>query len=112
VEVYKRRGIVVMLGIKSGSSDSDQAIALISQFVLANNSKLCVVKTHMKQKHIEIMSTQQIITSNHAFRQDRPKSVCKQMEKDRLDLVKSRRSDLPITFDFGQSGKVAFSGGS
>jgi len=75
-------------------------------------AKLCVVKTHMKQKHIEIMSTQQIITP-HAlplFRQDRPKSVRKQMEKDRLDPMKSRRPDLPITS--GQGGRVASSGGT
>ncbi|XP_050456705.1 gastrulation defective protein 1 homolog [Cataglyphis hispanica] len=75
-------------------------------------AKLCVVKTHMKQKHIEIMSTQQIITP-HAlplFRQDRPKSVRKQMEKDRLDPLKSRRPDLPITS--GQGGRVASSGGT
>lgn len=75
-------------------------------------AKLCAVKTHMKQKHIEIMSTQQIITP-HAlplFRQDRPKSVRKQMEKDRLDPLKSRRPDLPITS--GQGGRVASSGGT
>ncbi|XP_015602153.1 gastrulation defective protein 1 homolog [Cephus cinctus] len=75
-------------------------------------AKLCVVKTHLKPKHIEIMSTQQIITP-HAlplFRQDRPKSVRKQMEKDRLDPVKSHRPDLPITS--GQGGRVASSGGT
>lgn len=75
-------------------------------------AKLCVIKTHLKQKHIEVMSTQQIITP-HAlplFRQDRPKSVRKQMEKDRLDPVKSRRPDLPITS--GQGGRVASSGGT
>lgn len=75
-------------------------------------AKLCVVKSHHKQQHIEIMSTQQIITP-HAlplFRQDRPKSVRKQMEKDRLDPVKSHRPDLPITS--GQGGRVASSGGT
>ncbi|XP_043787187.1 gastrulation defective protein 1 homolog [Apis laboriosa] len=75
-------------------------------------AKLCIIKTHLKQKHIEVMSTQQIITP-HAlplFRQDRPKSVRKQMEKDRLDPVKSRRPDLPITS--GQGGRVASSGGT
>lgn len=75
-------------------------------------AKLCVVKTKHKQKHIEMMSTQQIITP-HAlplFRQDRPKSVRKQLEKDRLDPVKSRRPDLPITS--GQGGRVASSGGT
>ncbi|XP_044009108.1 gastrulation defective protein 1 homolog [Aphidius gifuensis] len=75
-------------------------------------AKLCVVKTQPKSNHIEMMSTQQIITP-HAlplFRQDRPKSVRKQMEKDRLDPIKSRRPDLPITF--GQGGRVASSGGT
>ncbi|XP_047344434.1 gastrulation defective protein 1 homolog [Vespa velutina] len=75
-------------------------------------AKLCVVKSHFKHKHMEVMSTQQIITP-HAlplFRQDRPKSVRKQMEKDRLDPVKSRRPDLPITS--GQGGRVASSGGT
>lgn len=75
-------------------------------------AKLCVVKSRLKQKHIEVMSTQQIITP-HAlplFRQDRPKSVRKQMEKDRLDPLKSKRPDLPITS--GQGGRVASSGGT
>lgn len=75
-------------------------------------AKLCAVKTHQKANHIEIMSTQQIITP-HAlplFRQDRPKSVRKQLEKDRLDPVKSHRPDLPITS--GQGGRVASSGGT
>lgn len=75
-------------------------------------AKLCVVKTRHKKNHIEMMSTQQIITP-HAlplFRQDRPKSVRKQMEKDRMDPVKSRRPDLPITS--GQGGRVASSGGT
>lgn len=75
-------------------------------------AKQCMVKTKRKSKHIEMVSTQQIITP-HAlplFRQDRPKSVRKQMEKDRLDPVKSRRPDLPITS--GQGGRVASSGGT
>ena len=73
-------------------------------------AKLCVVKQRHKQKQVEMMSTQQIITP-HAlplFRQDRPKSMRKQLEKDRLDPVKSRRPDLPITS--GQGGRVASSG--
>lgn len=75
-------------------------------------AKLCVIKTKHKQNHIEMVSTQQIITP-HAlplFRQDRPQSVRKQMEKDRLDPIKSRRPDLPITS--GQGGRVASSGGT
>ncbi|XP_014213451.1 gastrulation defective protein 1 homolog [Copidosoma floridanum] len=75
-------------------------------------AKLCVVKQRYKQKHVEMMATQQIITP-HAlplFRQDRPKSVRKQMEKDRQDPLKSHRPDLPITS--GQGGRVASSGGT
>ncbi|KAJ8683567.1 hypothetical protein QAD02_019359 [Eretmocerus hayati] len=73
---------------------------------------LCVSKQRVKKKNVEIMPSQQIITP-HAlplFRQDRPKSVRKQMEKDRLDPVKSHRPDLPITS--GQGGRVASSGGT
>lgn len=56
------------------------------------------------------MATQQIITP-HAlplFKQERQKTSRKRMEKDRLDPVKSRRPDLPITS--GQGGRVASSG--
>ncbi|XP_014238434.1 gastrulation defective protein 1 homolog [Trichogramma pretiosum] len=73
-------------------------------------AKLCAVKQKHKKKNVEIMLTQQIITP-HAlplFRQDRPKSVRKQMEKDRQDPLKSHRPDLPITS--GQGGRVASSG--
>lgn len=75
-------------------------------------AKLCVVKTNRKQKQMEVVSSQQIITP-HAlplFRQERRKTSRKQMEKDRLDPVKSRRPDLPITS--GQGGRVASSGGT
>lgn len=73
---------------------------------------LCVVKHHRKAQHSEIVSSQQIITP-HAlplFRQERRKTSRKQMEKDRLDPVKSKRPDLPITS--GQGGRVASSGGT
>ena len=73
---------------------------------------LCAVKIHRKAQHSEIVSTQQVITP-HAlplFRQERRKTSRKQMEKDRLDPVKSRRPDLPITS--GQGGRVASSGGT
>lgn len=75
-------------------------------------AKLCIVKTNRKQKQMEVVSSQQIITP-HAlplFRQERRKTSRKQMEKDRLDPVKSRRPDLPITS--GQGGRVASSGGT
>ncbi|XP_066151399.1 gastrulation defective protein 1 homolog [Euwallacea fornicatus] len=73
---------------------------------------LCVVKKHRKAQHSEVMSTQQVITP-HAlplFRQERRKTSRKQMEKDRLDPLKSKRPDLPITS--GQGGRVASSGGT
>jgi hypothetical protein len=44
------------------------------------------------------------------FRQEKPKSIRKQMERDRQDPVKSRRPDLPISS--GQGGRVATSGGT
>lgn len=75
-------------------------------------AKLCVVKTNRKQKQMEVVSSQQIITP-HAlplFRQERRKTSRKQMEKDRLDPVKSKRPDLPITS--GQGGRLASSGGT
>lgn len=60
---------------------------------------LCASKLHRKAQQSEIVSGQQVITP-HAlplFRQERRKTSKKQMEKDRLDPVKSRRPDLPIT---------------
>ncbi|XP_017778073.1 PREDICTED: gastrulation defective protein 1 homolog [Nicrophorus vespilloides] len=73
---------------------------------------LCAVKMKRKMQHAEVISSQQVITP-HAlplFRQERRKTSRKQMEKDRLDPVKSKRPDLPITS--GQGGRVASSGGT
>lgn len=73
---------------------------------------LCAVKSQRRVQHSEVVSSQQVITP-HAlplFRQERRKTSRKQMEKDRLDPVKSRRPDLPITS--GQGGRVASSGGT
>jgi WD repeat-containing protein 70 len=75
-------------------------------------AKLCIVKTYRKKKQVEIGGGVQVITP-HAlpmFRQEKSRSLRKQMEKDRLDPVKSRRPDLPITS--GQGGRVASSGGT
>ena len=75
-------------------------------------AKLCVVKTRRKVKQMEVVAAQQILTP-HAlpmFRQEKPKSIRKQMERDRQDPVKSRRPDLPISS--GQGGRVATSGGT
>ncbi|CAG9571156.1 unnamed protein product [Danaus chrysippus] len=73
-------------------------------------AKLCIVKTHRKKQMVEVVSSQQIITP-HAlplFRQEKLRTSKKKMEKERLDPVKSRRPDLPITS--GQGGRVAASG--
>lgn len=73
-------------------------------------AKLCIVKSNRKKQSLEVVSTQQIITP-HAlplFRQEKLRTNKKKMEKDRLDPVKSRRPDLPITS--GQGGRVAASG--
>lgn len=75
-------------------------------------AKLCIVKTYRKKKQVEMGGSVQVITP-HAlpmFRQEKSRSLRKQMEKDRLDPVKSRRPDLPITS--GQGGRVASSGGT
>lgn len=75
-------------------------------------AKLCIVKSYRKKKQVEIGGGVQVITP-HAlpmFRQEKSRSLRKQMEKDRLDPVKSRRPDLPITS--GQGGRVASSGGT
>ncbi|XP_038218243.1 gastrulation defective protein 1 homolog [Zerene cesonia] len=73
-------------------------------------AKLCIVKTHRKKQSIEVVSSQQIITP-HAlplFKQEKLRTNKKKLEKDRLDPLKSRRPDLPITS--GQGGRVAASG--
>lgn len=73
-------------------------------------AKLCIVKTNRKKQSMEVMSSQQILTP-HAlplFRQEKLRTSKKKMEKERLDPVKSRRPDLPITS--GQGGRVAASG--
>ena len=75
-------------------------------------AKLCIVKSYLKKKQVEIGGNIQVITP-HAlplFRQEKSRSLRKQMEKDRLDPVKSQRPDLPITS--GQGGRVASSGGT
>lgn len=68
-------------------------------------AKLCVTKTYRKKKQAEIMGVTQVITP-HAlpmFRQEKSRSSRKKMEKERLDPVKSRRPDLPITSGQGKT---------
>lgn len=73
---------------------------------------LCASKIHRKAQQSEVVSIQQVITPHTLplFRQERRKTSRKQMEKDRLDPIKSKRPDLPITS--GQGGRVASSGGT
>lgn len=76
-------------------------------------AKLCVVKMTRKVKQVEMLAQQQIITP-HAlplFREDRPRSSKKRLEKDRKDPLKSRRPDLPVTGP-GQGGRIAAAGGT
>lgn len=75
-------------------------------------AKLCIVKAYRKKKQTEVSGSIQIITP-HAlpmFRQEKSRSLRKQQEKDRLDPLKSRRPELPITS--GQGGRVVSSGGT
>lgn len=75
-------------------------------------AKLCVVRTYRRKKDAEVIGAAQVITP-HAlpmFRQEKSRSHRKKLEKDRLDPVKSKRPDLPITS--GQGGRVASSGGT
>lgn len=67
-------------------------------------AKLCSVKMGRKKQGAEVVSSQQIITP-HAlplFRQEKMRTNKKRMEKDRMDPVKSRRPDLPITSGQGE----------
>lgn len=67
-------------------------------------AKLCVTKTYRKKKQAEIMGVTQVITPHvlPMFRQEKSRSSRKKMEKERLDPVKSRRPDLPITSGQGK----------
>ena len=78
-------------------------------------AKMCVTRVEKRSKlnyvtNLDQIKASQVITP-HAlplFRTDRPKSVKKQLEKDRLNPVKSQRPDLPITT--GRGGRLAASG--
>lgn len=61
-------------------------------------AKLCIAKPKKRVRQTEIMSTMRVITP-HAlpmFREDKPKSSRRAMEKARKDPVLSRQPDLPI----------------
>nr|CAG4642384.1 EOG090X0364 [Evadne anonyx] len=74
-------------------------------------AKLCIAKPKKRVRQTEIMSTMRVITP-HAlpmFREDKPKSSRRAMEKARKDPLLSRQPDLPI-FSKGSGGRVAASG--
>nr|CAG4651680.1 EOG090X0364 [Triops cancriformis] len=74
-------------------------------------AKLCMSKMKKKERATEVVSTSHIITP-HAlplFKQDRPKSSRRVMEKLRKDPVASHRPDLPV-YTRGSGGRVAASG--
>nr|CAG4640718.1 EOG090X0364 [Eulimnadia texana] len=72
---------------------------------------LCASKGKKRAKVSDVMSTVRVITP-HAlplFKDDKPKSSRRVLEKQRKDPVLSRRPDLPI-FAKGSGGRVAASG--
>nr|CAG4643812.1 EOG090X0364 [Lepidurus arcticus] len=74
-------------------------------------AKLCMSKMKKKERMSDIVSTAHIITP-HAlplFKQDRPKSTRRMMEKMRKDPVASHRPDMPV-YSRGSGGRVAASG--
>uniref|UniRef100_A0A8C1ZSU1 WD repeat-containing protein 70 n=1 Tax=Cyprinus carpio TaxID=7962 RepID=A0A8C1ZSU1_CYPCA len=74
---------------------------------------LCVVKSKRKEKHAETLTQDYIITP-HAlpmFREARQRSTRKQLEKDRLDPVRSHKPEPPMSGP-GRGGRVAAHGGT
>ncbi|XP_029434454.1 WD repeat-containing protein 70 isoform X2 [Rhinatrema bivittatum] len=76
-------------------------------------AKLCVVKTKRKAKQAEALTQNYIITP-HAlpmFREPRQRSTRKQLEKDRLDPLKSHKPEPPVAGP-GRGGRVGTHGGT
>ncbi|XP_056444758.1 WD repeat-containing protein 70 [Gadus chalcogrammus] len=76
-------------------------------------AKLCVVKSQRKERHAETLTQDYIITP-HAlpmFREARQRSTRKQLEKDRLDPMKSNKPEPPVSGP-GRGGRVAAHGGT
>ncbi|XP_062455404.1 WD repeat-containing protein 70 isoform X1 [Rhea pennata] len=76
-------------------------------------AKLCVVKTKRKERQAETLTQDYIITP-HAlpmFREPRQRSTRKQLEKDRLDPLKSHKPEPPVAGP-GRGGRVGTHGGT
>ncbi|KAI1240156.1 hypothetical protein IHE44_0011609 [Lamprotornis superbus] len=74
-------------------------------------AKLCVVKTKRKERQAETLTQDYIITP-HAlpmFREPRQRSTRKQLEKDRLDPLKSHKPEPPVA-GAGRGGRVGTHG--
>ncbi|KAM4708588.1 WD repeat-containing protein 70 isoform 1-T4 [Discoglossus pictus] len=77
-------------------------------------AKLCVVKTNRKDKRQAETLTQDYIITPHAlpmFREPRQRSTRKQLEKDRLDPLKSHKPEPPVAGP-GRGGRVGTHGGT
>ncbi|XP_038202750.1 WD repeat-containing protein 70-like [Arvicola amphibius] len=76
-------------------------------------AKLCVIKTQRKAKPAEIQTQDYIITP-HAlpmFREPLQRSTRKQLERDRLDPLKSHKPEPPVAGP-GHGGRVGAHGGT
>ncbi|XP_027719364.1 WD repeat-containing protein 70 [Vombatus ursinus] len=76
-------------------------------------AKLCVVKNKRKTRQAETLTQDYIITP-HAlpmFREPRQRSTRKQLEKDRLDPLKSHKPEPPVAGP-GRGGRVGTHGGT
>ncbi|XP_056146586.1 WD repeat-containing protein 70 [Lampris incognitus] len=76
-------------------------------------AKLCVVKRKREEKQAETLTQEYVITP-HAlpmFREARQRSTRKQLEKDRLDPLKSHKPEPPVSGP-GRGGRVAAHGGT
>ncbi|XP_060546688.1 WD repeat-containing protein 70 isoform X1 [Pantherophis guttatus] len=82
-------------------------------FKSQRGAKLCVVKTKRKERQAETLTQDYIITP-HAlpmFREPRQRSTRKQLEKDRMDPVKSHKPEPPVAGP-GRGGRVGTHGGT
>uniref|UniRef100_A0A8C7E1Q9 WD repeat-containing protein 70 n=1 Tax=Naja naja TaxID=35670 RepID=A0A8C7E1Q9_NAJNA len=82
-------------------------------FKSQRGAKLCVVKTKRKERQAETLTQDYIITP-HAlpmFREARQRSTRKQLEKDRMDPVKSHKPEPPVAGP-GRGGRVGTHGGT
>ncbi|CAH2296464.1 WD repeat-containing 70 isoform X1 [Pelobates cultripes] len=76
-------------------------------------AKLCVVKTNRKERQAGTLTQDYVITP-HAlpmFREPRQRSTRKQLEKDRLDPLKSHKPEPPVAGP-GRGGRVGTHGGT